>query len=200
MKPLSARQLQVLEEIRSFAVEQERMPSVRELAAALNLAASTVQQHIDALQKKGWLDKDGTAHGLRLLDEQPKSESRTVDVTVRGRIAAGAPIEAMELPEDPIPVPAALAPPGAYALEVIGDSMVDDHIVNGDLVIVRPQEDLENGTIAIALLPDGTATLKRIYSDRGRVRLQPSNPGMKPTWVDSVRIQGVVVGLLRKCS
>lgn len=197
MKPLSARQLEVLETLQTFAAREGHMPSVRELARALGRAPSTVQQHLDALAGKGWLERDGQAHGLALTG-QPALAEGTLTVPVVGRIAAGAPIEALEAPEDPIALPVSLALPGSFALRVKGDSMVDDHILDGDLVVVRPQPTVENGEIAVCVLPDGTATLKRLFRERGRFRLQPANARMAPLVVDEVRVQGRVTGVVRR--
>lgn len=197
MRPLSARQTEVLETIQRFAEGHGHMPSVREIAALLGRAASTVQQHLDALVAKGWLERDGSAHGLRMTSlAAPGVETALVPVV--GTIAAGAPIEALELPEDPVTLPASLAPPGAFALRVKGVSMIEDHILDGDLVIVRPQPSVESGEIAVAVLPDGTATLKRLFREKGRIRLQPANADLAPLWVDEVRVQGKVTGLIRR--
>ncbi|MFW5878551.1 MAG: transcriptional repressor LexA, partial [Myxococcota bacterium] len=155
---MSARQLELLEAIRAFAAGEGRMPSVREIASRLGRAPSTVQQHIDALCRKGLLQRDGSAHGLELVEPQAKGGEalvEVVEVPCKGRIAAGAPIEAVESNEESVTLPVSLAPEGTYALRVQGDSMVGDHILDGDMVIVREQPDVENGTIAVALLPDG---------------------------------------------
>jgi repressor LexA len=199
VRPLSARQLELLTTLRAFGETEGRMPSVRELAARLGRAPSTVQQHLDALAKKGFLERDGSAHGLRLAGANPpRRDGATVDVPVRGTIAAGAPIEALETMDDFVSLPVSLAPAGSYALNVRGDSMVGDHILDGDLVIVRPQDQVEAGEIAVALLPDGTATLKRVYREAGGIRLQPANPAMAPQRVPAVQVQGKVVGVLRR--
>lgn len=199
MKPLSARQAEVLDCVRAFAAAKERMPSVREIAGRLGRAPSTIQQHIDALCRKGFLERDGSAHGLRIAGGAPASNSgEMVEIPVRGTIAAGGPIEAIELEEDSLLLPVSLAPAGSYALKVQGSSMVDSHILDGDIVIVREQSTVENGAVAVALLPCGSATLKRIYREGGGIRLQPANPAMAPTWVDSVEVRGKVVGVLRR--
>ncbi len=199
MRPLSARQLELLEFIRGFASSKGRMPSVREIASRLGRAPSTIQQHINALCAKGILERDGSAHGLGLIELEGSFKDREMnEIPVRGSIAAGGPIEAIELPEEPLFLPSSLAPEGTYALKVQGNSMIDSHILDGDLVIVKEQSRVENGAIAVALLPDGSATLKKVFRDRGRVRLQPANPTMAPTWPESVKVQGKVVGVLRR--
>jgi repressor LexA len=115
-----------------------------------------------------------------------------------GRIAAGQPIEAVETPDtirfsDMFP-----AQKGRYVLRVQGDSMVEEHICDGDFVIIQPRPTAENGEVVVALLDNGEATLKRFYREPDRIRLQPANPAMKPIYVDDVRVLGVVVGVLRK--
>jgi len=132
-----------------------------------------------------------------------------VRIPIRGRIAAGAPIEAIESvapegteddPEHGLTLPRAQAPEGTYALRVTGDSMIEDGIFDGDIVLVHPQPDVEDGQTAVALLEDGTATLKRIYRDRKRrkILLQPANRNLQPLSVDRVRIQGRAIGIYRQ--
>jgi len=122
-----------------------------------------------------------------------------VEVPIRGSIAAGLPIEAVDDPSDTLTLPASQVPADAYALRVSGSSMIEDHILDGDVVLIEPRSTVPDGEIAVALLEDGTATLKRIYRDRERkqIRLQPANAAMDPFWVDQVTIQGRAVGVLR---
>jgi len=202
MLPVTGKQLKVLETLRSFSRHEGRMPSVRELARLLDLSCSTTHQHLRALERKGLVATDGTAHGIALprvrgAERPPVERGDLVQVPLVGTIAAGEPIEALEVVDDVLALPPAMAPEGAYALRVRGDSMVDSHIVDGDLVIVRPQPRVEQGEIAVALLADGTATLKRIFREKGRIRLQPANERLKPIVVDDVTIQGKVVAVLR---
>ena len=200
MLPLTKKQLRVLDTLRSFSKDEGRMPSVRELARILDLSCSTTHQHLRALQKKGFLATDGTAHGIALkLAEAPIeiSPRNLIQVPLVGTIAAGSPIEAFEVADDPLVLSADMAPEGSYALRVQGNSMIDDHILDGDLIVIRPQQRVEQGEIAVALLDDGTATLKRVYRDKGKVRLQPANEELEPIFVDNVTIQGKVVAVLR---
>ncbi len=131
---------------------------------------------------------------------QPPGEllEPTVPVPVIGRIAAGLPIEAVEVLDETIAVSASMARDGDYLLHVRGDSMIEDGILNGDLVLIRPQTTIDNGQIAVGLLEDGSATLKRIYREGERFRLQPANAAMQPIYVDRLRVQGRVVGLIRR--
>lgn len=204
---ISGKQLAVLRSLKKFANEHGYMPSIRELARDMNVSYATIRQYLDALKSRGWLTSDGTAHGLRfkagketlVLDPEVEvhEEVAGVRIPVLGVIAAGRPLEAIELEGSEVTVPSAMAPRGAYALKVRGSSMIEDHILDGDLVVVIPQSKVENGEVAVALLDDGTATLKRIYKEKDRIRLQPANSTMKPVYVKRVKIRGRVSGLLR---
>jgi repressor LexA len=234
--PLSKKQLEVLKALEGFARARGHIPSVRELATRLRKSPTTVFQHLKALERRGYLKGDGSAHGWRLLQtselppndvmarsggaaavavlapepDEPTELARENDaggdvpagwvrVPIAGSIAAGLPIEAVEDTTESRVFPAEMVPEDAFALRVKGDSMIDDHICDGDLVIVRPQDEVVDGEIAVALLEDGSATLKRVFREKGRVRLQPANPTMDPIYADRVRIQGRLVGVWRCC-
>ena len=196
--PLSRKQMEVLKALGSFARARGHIPSVRELASRMRKSPTTVFQHLKALEKKGYIRGDGSAHGWKILGD-PFSEvpDGLVKVPVAGTIAAGAPIEAVEDTAESYLLPVEMVPEGAFALRVRGDSMVEDHILDGDLVLIRPQNRISDGDVAVALLEDGTATLKRVFREKTRVRLQPANSAMKPIYAQNVRIQGKVVGLWR---
>jgi repressor LexA len=243
--PLSKKQLEVLKALEGFARARGHIPSVRELATRLRKSPTTVFQHLKALERRGYLKGDGSAHGWRLLltSELPAIEPAAptlrvlsgsgaaaapvraritraphltdavdseeiegdvpagwVRVPIAGTIAAGLPIEAIDEGVESRIFPEEMVPEGAFALRVKGESMIDDHILNGDLVIVRPQDEVNDGEIAVALLDDGSATLKRVFREKGRVRLQPANPTMDPIYAENVRIQGRVVGVWRCCN
>ncbi|MEW6742027.1 MAG: transcriptional repressor LexA [Planctomycetota bacterium] len=210
---MSRKQKEILESLRRFARERGYVPSIRELADQVKRSASTVYQHLMALKKKGYLRSDGTAHSWEVFPEDggssergkgpdkgwgPIPEAPRVAVAVRGTIAAGSPIEAIEDPRETLHLPLSLAREGCYALRVQGRSMEDDHILDGDIVIIHPQPSVENGAVAVVLLEDGSATLKRVYREKTRVRLQPANSEMAPIYVRRLVIQGKVVGLVRK--
>jgi len=196
---LTRRQNDVLEAGRRLERTRGYAPSVRELARELALAAPTVQQHLDALERKGYVRRSGAAFGLEFLERpvRGRADDACVLVPVRGEIAAGRPIEAVEQHEEAIPVPRQFARGECFFLRVRGDSMRGDHILDGDLVLVRRQETVLNGEIAVALLADGTATLKRVYRERGRFRLQPANEAHAPIYVRALTVQGKVVSVLR---
>ncbi len=197
---LSKKQLEVLKALENFSRRKGYIPSVRELATRLRKSPTTVFQHLKALEKKGFIRNDGSAHGWRAVAEEDESIPESlVQVTVAGTIVAGSPIEAVEDHSETYLLPKDMVPEGAFALRVSGNSMMDDHIVDGDIVIVRPQEVVRDGEVAVALLDDGSATLKKVYREDGRVRLQPANSSMQPIYASSVRIQGRVVGVWRSC-
>ncbi len=197
---LTRRQNDVLETGRRLERDRGYAPSVREIARELDISAPTVQQHLDALERKGFVRRSGAAFGLEFLDRPTTPAEESVFVPVLGTIAAGHPIEAIEDREDGFPVARATARGECFFLRVRGDSMQDDHILDGDLVLVRRQETVDNGEIAVALLPDGTATLKRIYRESGRFRLQPANEAHAPIFSPSITVQGKVVSVMRTFS
>jgi repressor LexA len=197
-EPLTKRQHDVMTAVARLERERGYAPSVRELGRELGLSPATVQEHLVALERKGHLRRSGGAFGLQLLSQPPgAARESVVHVPVRGTIAAGEPLEAVEEREETIPMPRRLVRGDCFFLRVRGNSMRDDHILDGDLVLVRRQDSVNNGEIAVALLPDGTATLKRVYKERGRFRLQPANEALSPIFVDALHIQGKVISVQR---
>lgn len=195
--PLTQRQHRVLRTIEQFVQDEGYTPSVREIGAVLGLAPATVQQHLEVLERKGYIRRSGQSHGIELLSGG--MPGGVVNVPIVGEIAAGAPIDAYEEQLDTIAVTADLSPDGtAYALRVRGDSMIEDHICDGDIVIVDRVETVDDGAIGVAMLDDGSVTLKRIFREDGRVRLQPANAEMAPIYADAVRIQGRVTSIMRR--
>ncbi|MCY3802622.1 MAG: transcriptional repressor LexA [Chloroflexi bacterium] len=195
---LTRKQRQVIETIRTLIEENGYSPSVRELGGVLGLAPATIQQHLDALQAKGYISRTGSAFGITLKEETPQA-GQSYTTAVIGTIAAGEPILAFEEYEDRIAVPQAmLVGSEHFALRVQGDSMIEDHILDGDLVVVRRQQSADDGEVVVALLDDGTATLKRLYRESGGFRLQPANSQLNPIYVNSLDVQGVVTGIVRQ--
>lgn len=196
--PITKKQRQVLETIRTFVNANGYSPSVRQLGQRLGLAPATIQQHLDALQTKRYIGRTGTAYGVTIKRESAAPAGAS-SIPVIGAIAAGEPILAVEDLEDHIAVPQSMAGSGEYfALRVQGDSMVDDHILDGDVVLVRRQDTAENGDVVVALLEDGSATLKRLFKESSRFRLQPANSEMRPIFVRTLTIQGKVTGIVRQ--
>lgn len=195
--PLTQRQHRVLQTIERFVQNEGYSPSVREIGAAIDLAPATVQQHLEALERKGYIHRSGQSHGIEILSDG--SRNRVINIPIVGEIAAGLPIEAYEERVESIAVTSDLSPSGAaYALRVRGDSMIGDHICDGDIVIVEPCDTVNDGEIGVAMLDDGTVTLKRILRDNNRVRLQPSNVKFAPIYADEVRLRGRVTSIVRR--
>jgi repressor LexA len=208
MRALSGRQQQMLAFIGEFVEQHGFPPSIRDIGAAVGITStSVVDYNLRVLEREGYLRRTReVSRGLELIsDLGPPRAARTVEVPIVGRIAAGEPIEAVEGHVETIPFATELASEGCYALQVKGKSMIEDLIDDGDLVIVRPQDTAGNGDIVVALIldsmaPEGVATLKRLYRERDRVRLQPANATMDPIYVtpDALRIQGRVVAVVRQ--
>jgi repressor LexA len=200
---LTRRQKEILEYITSFIEAKGYSPSLEEIAENFGLSSlATVHKHIWNLVEKGYIRRD--EHRSRSIDVLPIREGGAVHLPLLGRVAAGRPIEAVRTPET-IAVPEEMVGRRAgevYSLLVQGDSMIDEQIRDGDYVIVESRQTARDGEMVISLFDkDNSVTLKRLYREPGgRVRLQPANPSIPPIVVDAkdVRIQGVVIGVLRK--
>ena len=201
---LGPRQKKILDYILSEIEGRGYPPSVREIAEAVGLASpSTVHAHLEALQRKGYLRRDPTkprAIEIQYAPEVGPVARRTAvkHVPLVGRIAAGSPNQALEEVEDVLPLPATITGDGTlFMLRVKGDSMIDAGIRDGDLVVIRRQEDASNGEIVAALLED-EATIKTLVRENGRTVLRPENTSMQPIEVRSDgQILGKVVALVR---
>ncbi len=191
----------ILAYVRESITKNGYPPSVREIASAVGLAStSAVHHHLTKLQEAGRLQKQPTrsrALSLPGMTGGPK----LLRVPIVGEIAAGQPIYAYEDRTDTLDLPSELGARSereTFVLKVRGKSMIDDHIDNGDYVVVQSQQTARDGDIVVALLEDGTATLKRFFKEKDRVRLQPANSEMQPLYARSVQIQGKVIGLIRR--
>jgi repressor LexA len=207
-KKLSERQKNILKYIEAYVDERGYPPSIREIGDRVGISStSVVDYNLRVLERDGYIRRDReVSRGLELVSSQRahrQAQPRVVRIPVRGRIAAGLPIEAIEDPDDYVELPVGSVPDNCYALRVRGTSMIEDHIDDGDLVLVRQQPAVDNGDIAVAIVNDATenggATLKRFYREGDSVRLQPRNPAMQPIIVpaDQVEVRGKVVKLLR---
>jgi repressor LexA len=201
MKPATERQQRILEVIRTFTHERGYPPSVREIGERVGLSSSsTIHAHLKALERRGLISRDPTKPRALRSDLGMNSKGpETVVITILGKVAAGIPITAQESVEGEFVLPAAFAPrsSGSFMLRVQGDSMVDAAILDGDLILVRPQKDASNGEIVVAML-DNEATVKRFYREAGRVRLQPENRAMEPIYATDVEIIGRVEAIVRR--
>ncbi len=199
MLPLTPKQKEVLDFIVQFLNEKGYPPSFREIASGLDLASpSTVHVHIQALKERGYLKRNGEMRNLEPTDKAV-SWGKSVLLPLKGLIAAGVPIEAVEERET-FAVPVELAPDSAnsYVLRVKGDSMIEDGIFDGDYVVIERNPSPKNGEVVVALLDNEYATLKRFYRERDRIRLQPANSTMKPIYCYDPLIQSVVRAVIRK--
>ena len=204
---LTRRQKEVLDFIAAFVDENGYSPSYDEIAHALNLASlATVYKHITALEQKNYLRRGvNQSRSLdiapRYLQEQRRQRQKlSLEVPLLGKIAAGVPVEAME-DRTKLSFSDFLGNSDTFALQVRGESMIDDHICDGDMVLIERNQDFRDGDIVVALVKGVETSLKRIYREpRNMVRLQPANSEMKPMYYQAseVEIQGRLLAVLRK--
>ncbi|TNF45968.1 transcriptional repressor LexA [bacterium] len=199
MSPLTPKQKQLLDFIMEYTEREGYAPSQREIAHALGFRSlGTVQNYLVRLEREGFIERDWNARrGIRVT----LPEGHGYELPLAGTVSAGKPIEAIEVP-DTIEVPPAMAGTGDnFVLRVKGDSMIEDGILDGDLVVVRKQEAADNGQTVVAII-DNEATVKRLVHKGKRIELHPANPTMEPIVVEddsNFRIEGVVVGVIRHC-
>lgn len=195
---LTRRQKEVLDFVRSHVGQNGYAPTLQEIGRHFGLSSpATVYKHIEQLVRKGYLRK--AAHqerGIQLVDPEPV---RTVEVPVLGQVMAGRAIEAIVEPETINLPPELVGEKPTYALRARGNSLIDEHIRDRDLLVIEDRSRPANGETVVALLDGERATVKRFYQDGPLVRLQPSNPTIEPQFVAdaNLRIHGVVVGLIR---
>lgn len=199
---LTPRQLDVLVAIRNYRHLNGYAPTMQELADQLGTSKVTIFEHVGALERKHVLKRDKhKARSLEITSEEMlPDEERTTKLPLLGNIAAGAPIEAVENREELDLETLFRSKHGVYVLRVRGESMIDDHLCDGDYVVIERRESARSGEQIVALIDGQEATLKRYYKESGgRVRLQPANRSMEPRILeaDRVKIQGVVIGVLR---
>ncbi len=199
---LTPRQLDVLVAIRNYRHLHGYAPTMQELADTLGTSKVTIFEHVGALERKRVIRRD--KHKARSLEicseERLPDENRPTKLPLLGNIAAGSPIEAIENREE-LDLEALFASKqGVYVLRVRGESMIEDHLCDGDFVVIERRDSARNGDQVVALLDTGEATLKRYYREgSNKIRLQPANSNMEPRIVDAdrLRVQGVVIGVLR---
>ena len=199
METVTPRQLEILGLIQNFRNRHGYSPTMQEIGDRLRLTKVTVFEHVGALERKGLLIR-GPKHKARSLQVSSNfnfPDERPTRIPLAGQIAAGIPIEAVENPEI-LDLEEIFDRSGeTFILQVSGDSMIDEHICDGDYVVCERRELARNGETVVALLADGDATLKKFYTEKDRIRLQPANDNFDPIYVDNVEIQGVVIGVLR---
>ncbi|MFZ0426995.1 MAG: transcriptional repressor LexA [Acidobacteriota bacterium] len=197
--PLTQRQQEILKFIESYLETRGYSPSMEEIADHFGIASlNAIHKHLRVLQERGFIRRlSNRARSIQVVHEDL---GETHAIPLLGRIAAGLPIEAIATHEE-IQVPQSLLTRGQnYVLQVEGDSMIDEHIQDGDLIVVEQRESARDGETIVALIDGERATLKKVFREGSRVRLQPANPTLEPILVpaDRLQIQGVVVGLIRK--
>lgn len=179
-------------------------PTLQEIADALGVSSlATVHEHLQALIKKKIIRKyEGAVRGIELLDKKIGQALSVVELPILGFIAAGKPIQPHTDPDARLKVSPTMVSgkKKAFVLQVNGESMVEDGIFDGDYVVCEEVNDARNGDIVVALLESGLATLKRFFKEKTRVRLEPANANMSPIFATRVKIQGKVVGVIRRFS
>jgi repressor LexA len=187
-------QKQILEFLKDHIIEKGFAPSIREVCKQFGFSSPRAgQKYLDSLEEQGLIEREKGSRALRI-----PGLKATVTLPFFGFIAAGMPIEVMEQQEE-IEVPRTLvSKKPCYVLQVRGNSMIEDHIVSGDFIVIEKTDTADDGEVVVALVDGTAATLKRLYREKTRVRLEPANSSMKPIYVKDVAIQGRVKGLFRK--
>lgn len=199
---LYKRQRQIVDFLAQYVQKHGYSPTLQEIADALGVSSlATVHEHLQALQRKKVIRKqDGAVRGIELIDRTFLRLTESLDLPLMGYIAAGQPIQPYTDPNAVFKVSPEMisGKKRAYVLQVKGESMIEDGILDGDYVVIEEQDEVRDGDIVVALLDNGLATLKRFYKETTRVRLEPANSAMRPIYAKNVKIQGKCVGLIRK--
>ncbi len=200
LQPLTRRQREILDYLKEFIDERGYAPSLEEIGARFGLSSlATVHKHLMNLQEKGFIRRAwNRSRSVELV--RTRAESRAVDLPLLGHVAAGEPIEAV-VGAETVTVPEDLVGTReTYALRVRGNSMIDEQIRDGDLVVVENRQVARNGEMVVALLDGSDVTLKTFYREKNHIRLQPANEALAPIIArpDAVRVQGVVIGVIRR--
>ena len=203
MTKISKRQEDIMAFIKSEVKQKGYPPSVREIGAAVGLASSsTVHGHLARLETKGYIRRDPTKpRAIEILDPEGLEifKPGVLNVPLIGKVTAGQPITAIENIEEYFPLPESFGTQEdkIFMLEIVGDSMIEAGILNGDYVVVKQQQSAQNGEIVVAMTEEDEATVKRFFKEKDFFRLQPENSSMDPIIVNNVSILGKVVGVYR---
>ncbi len=204
MEKLTKRQEDILQTLKKFIAKHGYPPTVREIGAILNLSSpATTHFHLNKLEEKGYIRKNEAKNrALELLvpNEYLEKEENIVEVPLLGKVTAGNPIEAIEVPNEYFALPATMVngKKEVFTLRVSGESMINVGIYDGDIIIVERKSTATNGEKIVAMTDDNEVTVKTYYKENGHFRLQPENDTMNPIILDKVSILGKVVGLYRK--
>ncbi len=195
---LTPRQREIYNFIRGKIQGRGYGPTVREIGLHFEIKSPNgVMCHLKALQKKGLIHREpNMSRAIQLLEDPVNAQQMGLKLV--GRIAAGSPVEAIEQTDEELTFSEWVEPGDKFALRVTGESMIEEHIADGDFVIIRKQEQARDGQIVAVRDDEGEATLKRYFREKNRIRLEPANKTMKPIFRDRVNILGVLVGVVRK--
>jgi repressor LexA len=202
---LYKRQREILDFVSQYIQRNGYAPTLQEIAKALGVSSlATVHEHLEAMQRKGIIRRQGgSARGMEIMDQDlagKNSTPATMELPILGYIAAGTPIEPITDPNSTLNVPPSMVSPKrrAYVLQVKGESMIEAGILDRDYVVIEQTDIARDGDVVVALLDNGFATLKRYFKEATRIRLEPANSTMSPIFTTKVRIQGKVVGVIRR--
>jgi repressor LexA len=197
---MTPKQKKVVEFIQRFCEKCGFAPTLEEIAREMRVCKITALQYLRALERQKIISRQRYARRAIEITAPEYKLRRATQLPLLGRIAAGSPIEAIEVPEtiDLAEEITAGSRKDLFVLQVKGNSMVEDGIFGGDYVVIEKREVAENGETVVALLPDGSATLKRFYREPKRIRLEPANAKMKPLRVRDVQIQGIVRSVIHR--
>jgi repressor LexA len=202
---LYRRQKQILDFLKQYIDKYGYSPTLGEIAEAIGVSSlATVHEHLQTLVSKGVIKKfDGAVRGIEVMDTKISNVMQGIELPVLGFIAAGQPIMTYTDPDATVKVSPNMisGKKRSYVLQVKGDSMIEDGILDGDYVIIEEQNTARDGDTVVALLENGLATLKKFYKEANRVRLEPANSSMSPIYVDNpdtLQIQGKCVGVIRR--
>lgn len=204
MKKLTDRQKDILDIIKRSIADKGYPPTVREIGAKIGLSSSaTTQFHLNKLEEKGYIKKDSSKNRtieLLVPNEYLEKDDKVVEVPLLGKVTAGNPIEAIEMPDEFFSLPVGLIPnkKEVFTLKVSGESMINVGIYDGDIIIVQKQNTANNGDTVVAMTEENTVTVKTFYKENGYIRLQPENDFMAPIILPTCSILGKVIGLYRK--
>jgi repressor LexA len=199
---LYKRQKQILDFIGQYIQKFGTSPTLQEIADSLGVSSlATVHEHLQTLVKKGVIRRfEGAVRGIELLDSKVAEAIDGIELPILGFIAAGSPIQPMTDPNATLKVASSMlsGKKRSYVLQVRGDSMIEEGILDGDFVVIEEKKEARDGEIVVALLDNGLATLKKFFKEATRIRLEPANSTMRPIYAQNVTIQGAVVGLVRR--